>query len=107
MTIKQAIKILKEHNEWRRGAETPQIEPKILGEAIDEVIDYFKNRPSTAQRDNLTTPIKQKKIESLGVSNEKIKLGNNQYAYICSNCGRQISHQNLTCYCGFSFYTGK
>ena len=107
MTLKQAISILKQHNDWRKGAETPMIEPKELSMAIDLILKEVKKNES-AQRDNETTPIiKQKSVESLGVSNEKIKLGNKQYAYLCSNCGRQISHQNLTCYCGFSFYTGK
>lgn len=41
MKIEEAIAILKQHNRWRRGAEIPMTDPKILGEAIDCVVDYF------------------------------------------------------------------
>jgi len=35
MTAAEAIAILRQHNAWRRGAETPQGDPKELGIAID------------------------------------------------------------------------
>ena len=35
MTIKQAIKILKRANRWRRGAEIEMPDPKEFGEATD------------------------------------------------------------------------
>jgi hypothetical protein len=38
MRVEEAIEILERHNEWRRGAEIPQEEPKIIGEAIDLVL---------------------------------------------------------------------
>lgn len=41
MTIEEAIAILKTHNEWRRGADIPMTDPKILGEAIDTVVEHF------------------------------------------------------------------
>lgn len=41
MELKQAIEILRKHNEWRRGAEIPMTDPKILGEAIDCVVENF------------------------------------------------------------------
>jgi hypothetical protein len=31
MTLPQAIEVLKEYNEWRRGADTTQIEPRVIG----------------------------------------------------------------------------
>lgn len=51
MNIKQAIKILKEHNKWRRGDDTIQMhDPKQLGRAIDMVVslcDKLMQEPST------------------------------------------------------------
>lgn len=41
MKIEDAIAILKQHNEWRRGADISMTDPKILGEAIDTVIEHF------------------------------------------------------------------
>ena len=38
MTVKQAIKVLKKHNKWRRGGRGSQQDPKIIGEAIDVAI---------------------------------------------------------------------
>lgn len=48
MEIKEAIKILKRHNKWRRYDgqidESPEmISPKSLGVAIDTVIEYHKS----------------------------------------------------------------
>ena len=39
MNLTDAIKILKTHNEWRRGAQIEQAEPVIIGQAIDMVLD--------------------------------------------------------------------
>jgi hypothetical protein len=39
MTTKQAIKILRRHNRWRRGAEIPMQDPAKIGEAIEVVCD--------------------------------------------------------------------
>lgn len=38
MTVKQAIKVLKKHNNWRSGGRASQQEPKLIGEAIDVAI---------------------------------------------------------------------
>jgi hypothetical protein len=45
MEIKEAIQVLKDHNEWRRGEdETLQMtDPKKLGIAIDTVVNEFEN----------------------------------------------------------------
>lgn len=37
--IQAAIKLLRGHNEWRRGAETPMCAPKDLGKAVDRLCD--------------------------------------------------------------------
>jgi hypothetical protein len=45
MDIQRAIGILKEHNQWRRGNSDKMIDPTIIGEAIDCVVnDYGLNR---------------------------------------------------------------
>jgi hypothetical protein len=41
MTLPQAIEILSKYNDWRRVAETSQIEPKIIGIAIDTIIKFY------------------------------------------------------------------
>jgi len=43
MTLKKVIKISKHHNKWRRGDENlKMINPKTLGDAIDEAIRYLE-----------------------------------------------------------------
>ena len=44
MTIKQAIKVLKRANKWRRGGKGEQPDPKEFGEAIDvavTILEYY------------------------------------------------------------------
>ena len=45
MDLKEAVKILKDHNEWRRDNTSlipqPMISPKELGIAIDVVVNYL------------------------------------------------------------------
>ena len=42
MTIQETIKILKKHNEWRRGSEVlPMTDPILIGQAIDSAVDYL------------------------------------------------------------------
>lgn len=43
MKIKEAIKILKYHNEWRRGADIEMTDIKDLGIAIDTVVECFES----------------------------------------------------------------
>ena len=38
MTIERCIEVLTLHNDWRRGAEIPMLEPKEIGEAIEFAI---------------------------------------------------------------------
>ena len=44
MNIQEAIVVLRLHNQWRKGAETPMIDPKELGEAINIVVEYYSNK---------------------------------------------------------------
>ncbi len=39
MKLNKAIKTLAIYNKWRRGADIKQPEPKLIGEAIDRVIE--------------------------------------------------------------------
>jgi len=45
MELKQAVKILKDHNAWRRDNKSlipqPMISPKELGEATDLIVDHL------------------------------------------------------------------
>lgn len=40
MTITEAIKLLREYNRWRRGADIPMPKPDQIGRALDVVCDY-------------------------------------------------------------------
>lgn len=42
MTLKQAIKILEDHNIWRLGADTEPTKPKELTEALQIAINILK-----------------------------------------------------------------
>ena len=53
MTIKQAISILKKHQKWRMGADIPQIEPSIISEAINKIIEHYESIQSNKSRPNL------------------------------------------------------
>jgi hypothetical protein len=37
--LREAVEILRMHNEWRRGAETPMESPGVIGAAIDVVCE--------------------------------------------------------------------
>lgn len=41
MTLKQALKILKHHQKWRKGADTEMTDPKKLTEAIEIAINLL------------------------------------------------------------------
>jgi pantothenate kinase-related protein Tda10 len=46
MKLKKAYKILKRHNEWRRGSEKKMIDSVKLGIAIDTILKFvntYKN----------------------------------------------------------------
>lgn len=63
MTIKQAIKVLKKANKWRRGGKGNQPDPKELGEAIDVAIVmmdlYSRIDPMTNGRHVSTEKLKK------------------------------------------------
>jgi hypothetical protein len=52
MNLKETIEVLVNHNEWRKGAEIPMIEPKIISEALDNAINLLKGLKINNQNDN-------------------------------------------------------
>jgi len=47
MEVKNAIKVLKSHNKWRRGLLEEQTQSaKVIGEAIDTIVDHFEKPDS-------------------------------------------------------------
>ena len=42
MDIQEAVKLLEQHNKWRRGADIPMANPSELGKAIDMVVETLK-----------------------------------------------------------------
>jgi len=49
MNINEAVKLLDGHNKWRRGADIPMVDAKKLGEAIDIIVDFFRNEENGKQ----------------------------------------------------------
>ena len=43
MTIEEAVALLKQHNKWRCGADTPMQNPREITEAINIVIAELEN----------------------------------------------------------------
>lgn len=44
MKIKEAVIVLEEHNKWRLGADVKMTSPKVLTEAINTIVEYFKDK---------------------------------------------------------------
>ena len=63
MTGKQAIKILRRFNKWRRGGECKQPDPKQVGEAIDVAIVILSHYAKLGELDK--EPVSTRKQESL------------------------------------------
>ena len=53
MTVKQAIKVLKKHNNWRRGGYSHPQDPKIIGEAIDVAVAIIEHYTTTGEIDRV------------------------------------------------------
>ena len=43
---KATLELLSSHNAWRRGAEGPQTDPRMLGLALDAAVAYIATQPS-------------------------------------------------------------
>ena len=58
MEIKNAIKVLKSHNKWRRGLLEEQTQSaKVIGQAIDTVIRNFEKTESFEKLTNVNTQL--------------------------------------------------
>ena len=44
MTLPEAVRIVKRHQEWRQGAEIEMSEPKIITQAIDTLLKQIEER---------------------------------------------------------------
>ena len=45
MTLQEAVTLLENHNNWRRGDDTLEMaEPKELGIAIELIVEHFNTR---------------------------------------------------------------
>ena len=44
MEIQEALRIVKEFQCWRRGADTEMLPPALIGQAIDVAIECLKNK---------------------------------------------------------------
>lgn len=44
MSLNEAIGVLEYHNKWRRGNKTEMLQPKTVGEAIDVIVSYVKEK---------------------------------------------------------------
>lgn len=53
MHLGKATSILQEHNDWRKGAEREMLQPKILSEAIDAVVDAGRKYHDLTHSNNL------------------------------------------------------
>lgn len=69
MNLKEAIEILKLHNEWRKGADAEQLHPVKIGNAIDLVTERINHLAELLEEgilylENFDWP--ESMIESLG-----------------------------------------
>lgn len=44
MNIKEAARILGEHQKWRKGKDVEMMKPKLISEAINVILDYLKDK---------------------------------------------------------------
>ena len=42
MDAQEARRVLEHHNKWRKGADIPMIQPKVLSEVIDIIVKKYK-----------------------------------------------------------------
>ena len=42
MDVQEALRLLEHHNKWRKGADIPMPNPKVLSEVIDKIVNEFK-----------------------------------------------------------------
>lgn len=45
----KALEVIRDHNLWRRGADAPQTDPRMLGLALEAVVAYLTPLPATPE----------------------------------------------------------
>ena len=53
MKLKKAIKLLKRHNKWRRGAEIEMLDPATLGKVITKIVKYYETTNQKRNRSDI------------------------------------------------------
>ena len=53
MTLNEAIAILRQHQEWRRGGDGEMLDPKQIGYAIDRVLSALETNQINVQLDSV------------------------------------------------------
>lgn len=67
MNTQEAIKILKQHNAWRRGKPTPQLDPRLIGDAIDmscRILEEYLDLQKQTESEDKTVEETNKHLES-------------------------------------------
>ena len=90
MTLQEAISVLTIHQQWRMGEEIPMLEPKIISEAINIILDnHLHNQLEETVEEkmhkffNETSPIELvEKFEKIGVEfrDETVEEAAEKYA---------------------------
>ena len=52
MTISETIDILSKYNAWRKGSNTPQMEPRLIGDAIAQACDFLEEYEELKKRES-------------------------------------------------------
>ena len=65
MTGKQAIKILRRYNKWRRGGKGKQPDPKQVGEAIDVAVVILSHYAKSGELDRVQVNTKTEQKQAL------------------------------------------
>lgn len=91
MELSKAIEVLKEHNEWRLGADIPMENPKVITEAINTVVNNFKYFDEKQERiSDLECRVKELKNSCLEFS-QKIEYTEKE----------KEDYWGIDCKCGF------
>lgn len=75
----KTLDTLRSHNEWRRGAEAPQTDPRILGLALDAVIAYLTTPPTPSAGVEVTEAMVER--VAVAIATEQERDPEQAYAY--------------------------
>ncbi len=90
MELKEAIKILENHNEWRRDKNIPNkiviVNPTEIGKAIDKVVSDFKNLSDVSHVRKLLWDYEKEIAKPYPYDEDKVNYKINHYLK-SNNCG--------------------